>query len=130
MKTKTIRKNNIKTSGFSSSQGGIMPVSGFDPLNNKVSVKSGKSSQLKGSGIPSDLFGVMGSVSGGIVGSMSGNPYLVGLSAYAGGATGVGIAKLIGLGNKSSKKVNKLAGMSGRGLGFPNSAHALVDFIR
>ena len=132
---KTKHRNNIKTtnavrrsSGFSGSQGGIYPVSGFDPLNNKVSVNSGKSSQLKGSGIPSDLFGVMGSVSGGIVGSMTGNPYVVGLAAYTGGAAGHTVAKLIGLGNKSSKKVSRLNGMAGKGLGYPNSAHALIDF--
>ena len=128
---KTKHRNNITTSGFSRSQGGIYAPAGYDPLNNKVSVKSGKSQQLKGSGIPSDLFGVVGSVTGGIVGSMSGNPYLVGLSAYAGGATGVGVAKLLGLGMKpNGKKVNKLNGMVGKGLGFPNSAHPLVDFIR
>ena len=93
---KTKHRNNIKTSGFSSSQGGIMPVAGFDPLNYKVSVNAGKSQQLKGGGIPADFFGVMGSVSGGIVGSMSGNPYIVGLSSYAGGATGHGVAKFLG----------------------------------
>lgn len=134
MKTKTKLYKNKPTngvrrsSGFSSSLGGIYPVVGFDPLNNKVSVKSGNSQQLKGGGVPADIIGVMGAVSGGIVGSMSGNPYLVGLSSYAGGAAGHGVAKLIGLGNKSSKKVNKLAGMQGKGLGYPNSAHALIDF--
>ena len=138
MKTKTTRRNNIKTtngvrrsSGFSTSQGGIYSVAGFDPLNNKVSVNIGKSQQLKGAGgVPADIIGVIGSVSGGIVGSMSGNPYLVGLSAYAGGAAGHTVAKLIGLGLKPNKKVNRLNGMQGKGLGFVNSAHPLVDFIR
>ena len=136
MKTKTkLYKNKTtngvrRSSGFSSSQGGIMPVSGFDPLNNKVSVKNGKSQQLLGGGVPADLFGVVGAVSGSIVGSMSGNPYVVGLAAYTGGAARHTVAKLIGLGNKSSKNVSRLNGMAGKGLGFVNSAHSLVDFIR
>lgn len=129
MKTKTkLYKNNIKSAGFSTSQGGIYSVAGFDPLNNKVSVKSGNSQHLKGGGVPADIIGVMGAVTGSIVGSMSGNPYLVGLSAYAGGAAGHTVAKLIGLGNKSSKKVSRLHGMAGKGLGFVNSAHPLISF--
>ena len=132
---KTKHRNNIKTtngvrrsSGFSRSLGGIYPVVGFDPLNNKVSVPAGKSQQLLGGGVPADLFGVVGAVSGSIVGSMSGNPYVVGLAAYTGGAAGHTLAKLIGLGNKSSKKVSRLNGMAGRGLGYPNSAHPLISF--
>ena len=110
-----IKHNKSHPSGFTVSQGGLYPVAGFDPLNYKTSVPLGKS-ELRGTGIVADIFGVIGGVAGSIAGSVGG-PYGSGLGGYLAGSTAKAVGEMMGLGNPRGavgKKGKPLVGGSNK----------------
>ena len=110
---KTVVKN--RPSGYSISQGGSYAVSGFDPLNYKVSNPSGKNMigsghsrdvpSMNGYGLIAEIAGSMAGVAGGIAGAYAsgGNPYIIAGSSTAVGGSIKSLAEMIGLGHKGMK---------------------------
>lgn len=101
---KTVVKN--KPSGYSSSQGGIYGVVGYDPLNMGVSLPvstqklSGNGHMMKGKGLGADILsGIVGTAGGVFSAAYSGsNPYAISVGSTVGSALGKSIGEMIGLG--------------------------------